>query len=87
VVVTPERQLLREKAIECNLPGEGGYLGVLPGHAPLITEWGSAELSYHDPGARSRAVASRLRFLADRPLRAETTGHGETRDSWPPGSW
>jgi F-type H+-transporting ATPase subunit epsilon len=48
VIVTPKRQLLRESASEVQLPGADGYLGVLPGHAPLITELGIGELSYHD---------------------------------------
>jgi F-type H+-transporting ATPase subunit epsilon len=48
VIVTPQRQLLRESASEVQLPGADGYLGVLPGHAPLITELGIGELSYHD---------------------------------------
>jgi F-type H+-transporting ATPase subunit epsilon len=48
VVVTPKRQLLRESASEVQLPGADGYLGVLPGHAPLMTELGIGELSYHD---------------------------------------
>ena len=49
VIVTPEKQLLREKAVEVQMPGENGYLGILPGHAPLMTELGIGELSY--PGA------------------------------------
>jgi F-type H+-transporting ATPase subunit epsilon len=48
VVVTPKRQLLRESASEVQLPGADGYLGVLPGHTPLMTELGIGELSYHD---------------------------------------
>jgi F-type H+-transporting ATPase subunit epsilon len=48
VVVTPKRQLLRESVGEVQLPGANGYLGVLPGHAPLMTELGIGELSYHD---------------------------------------
>lgn len=55
VIVTPERQLLREKVVEVQLPGENGYLGVLPGHAPLITELGIGELSYHDAGGKESA--------------------------------
>ncbi len=49
VIVTPKRQLLRESVGEVQLPGANGYLGVLPGHAPLMTELGIGELSY--PGA------------------------------------
>jgi F-type H+-transporting ATPase subunit epsilon len=46
VIVTPSRQLLRETVAEVQLPGANGYLGVLPGHAPLITELGIGELTY-----------------------------------------
>ncbi len=45
-VVTPERQLLRETVVEVAIPGLDGQLGILPGHAPLITELGIGELSY-----------------------------------------
>jgi F-type H+-transporting ATPase subunit epsilon len=46
VVVTPERQLLRETVVEVTIPGREGALGILPGHAPLMTELGIGELSY-----------------------------------------
>ena len=46
VVVTPERQLLREAVAEVEIPGKEGQLGVLPGHAPLMTELGIGVLSY-----------------------------------------
>jgi F-type H+-transporting ATPase subunit epsilon len=46
VIVTPERQLLRETVVETTLPGADGALGILPGHAPLITELGIGELTY-----------------------------------------
>ena len=46
IVVTPQRQLLREKVASVQLPGASGELGILPGHAPLITELGNGELSY-----------------------------------------
>ena len=46
IIVTPERQLLRESVVEVTLPGADGQLGVLPGHAPLITELGIGELNY-----------------------------------------
>ncbi|HEY2460933.1 MAG TPA: F0F1 ATP synthase subunit epsilon [Candidatus Acidoferrum sp.] len=50
VIVTPERQLLREGAVEVVLPGADGCLGVLPGHAPLITELGIGEMTYRAKG-------------------------------------
>jgi len=46
-VVTPERQLVDDSVTEVQLPGLNGYLGILPGHAPLVTELGIGELSYH----------------------------------------
>ncbi len=45
-VVTPERHVLQETAQMIELPGLDGYLGILPGHAPLITELGIGILSY-----------------------------------------
>lgn len=50
IVVTPERQLLREPVVEATLPGADGCLGILPGHAPLITELGIGELTYRPRG-------------------------------------
>ena len=50
IIVTPERQLLRESVVEVTLPGADGQLGVLPGHAPLITELGIGELTYRTKG-------------------------------------
>ena len=36
-VVTPERRVLAVDAAEVVLPGEEGDMGVLPGHAPVVT--------------------------------------------------
>jgi F-type H+-transporting ATPase subunit epsilon len=55
VIVTPEKQLLRDKVMEVQLPGADGYLGILPRHAPLMTELGIGELSYHDGGGKESA--------------------------------
>jgi F-type H+-transporting ATPase subunit epsilon len=45
-IVTPERSLVAEQVDELQIPGAEGYLGVLPGHAPLFTEMKVGELSY-----------------------------------------
>ncbi len=45
-VVTPERQLLSQGVDAVQLPGADGELGILPGHAPLITELGIGVLTY-----------------------------------------
>ena len=36
-IVTPERALVHEEVDEVQLPGSEGYLGILPGHTPLLT--------------------------------------------------
>ena len=45
-IVTPDRALVREEADELQLPGSEGYLGVLPGHTPLLTSLKVGELWY-----------------------------------------
>jgi F-type H+-transporting ATPase subunit epsilon len=46
-VVTPSRHVLTETVQSLEMPGKDGYLGILPGHAPLITELGVGILTYH----------------------------------------
>jgi F-type H+-transporting ATPase subunit epsilon len=57
VIVTPERQILKESVSEVTMPGADGYLGVLPGHAPLITELGVGELTYRTSGGQNGLLA------------------------------
>lgn len=45
-IVTPEKVVVRDTAEEMQIPGKSGYIGVLPGHAPLITELAVGEISY-----------------------------------------
>ena len=45
-IVTPERHVLQETVQSVEIPGKEGYLGILPGHAPLITELGIGILGY-----------------------------------------
>jgi F-type H+-transporting ATPase subunit epsilon len=49
-IVTPEKLVIRDNAEEAQIPGKNGYIGVLPGHAPLITELGAGEISYRSGG-------------------------------------
>jgi F-type H+-transporting ATPase subunit epsilon len=57
-IVTPEKMVVREDAESIQIPGLDGYLGVLPGHAPLITELGAGEIAYRTNGQSHRfAVA------------------------------
>ena len=45
-IATPERQLVREQVTEVQLPGKNGYLGILPGHAALLSQLGTGSLTY-----------------------------------------
>jgi len=49
-IVTPDKLLVRESADEVQIPGKAGDIGVLPGHAPLITELTIGEISYKHGG-------------------------------------
>jgi F-type H+-transporting ATPase subunit epsilon len=53
-IVTPEKLVVRDTAEEVRIPGRNGYIGVLPGHAPLITELGAGEISYLASGQLHR---------------------------------
>jgi F-type H+-transporting ATPase subunit epsilon len=85
VVVTPERQLLRETAVEASIPGREGALGILPGHAPLMTELGIGELKYRTATSSQPVSLSVIRgfaeVLPDRvTLLAETAERAEEID-------
>jgi F-type H+-transporting ATPase subunit epsilon len=51
-IVSPDRLLVRDAVSGVTVPGKGGYIGVLPGHAPLLTELVPGELSYTREGAK-----------------------------------
>jgi F-type H+-transporting ATPase subunit epsilon len=79
-VVTPSRQVVREVVNEAQIPVAGGYIGVLPGHTPLLGEMGVGELSYRDGnrvysctaiGGFVETLTDRVIVLADAAERAE----------------
>ena len=47
-IVTPEKKVVETQAEEAQIPGKNGYLGILPGHAPLITELAVGEITYRE---------------------------------------
>ncbi len=49
-VATPERLIVREHVQEAQIPCRNGYIGVLPGHAALLSELGAGQLSYTAAG-------------------------------------
>jgi F-type H+-transporting ATPase subunit epsilon len=79
-IVTPEKLVVRDQAEEMQIPGKNGYLGILPGHAPLITELGVGEISYHSQGYTHRlsvawgfaeVLPDKVTVLAETAERAE----------------
>jgi F-type H+-transporting ATPase subunit epsilon len=61
-VATPERQMVHEQVSEVQVPAKNGYLGVLPGHAPLLSELGTGFLSY-SAGGRKRYLSVQGGFV------------------------
>ncbi len=51
-ILTPSRILAQEQVDELNVPGELGYLGILPGHTALLTKLGQGELMYRQDEQR-----------------------------------
>ena len=79
-VATPERAMVSEQVADVQVPGQDGYLGILPGHAPLLSLLGAGALSYAGGGARHflavqgglvEVLSGHVRVLANLAERAE----------------
>lgn len=57
-IVTPERRVVDTTAEEVEIPGKNGYLGVLAGHAPLITELSVGEITYRENSTEQRLAVA-----------------------------
>ena len=53
--VTPERAIVHDDVDEVQLPGEEGYFGVLPGHAPMLAALRTGEMWYRKGSERLHA--------------------------------
>src|ERR1019366_7490546 len=51
-IVTPDRLVAHDAVTAVTIPGKNGYLGILPGHAPLLTELVPGELVYTRGGSK-----------------------------------
>jgi F-type H+-transporting ATPase subunit epsilon len=49
-IVTPEKHLFSGQVDSVTVPANTGYLGILPGHAPLLAELGIGEISFSADG-------------------------------------
>ena len=74
-IATPEKLVLRERAESAQIPGKDGYMGILPGHAALLSELGAGTLSVTAGGKTQDFTISggyveirdiHVRVLADR---------------------
>jgi len=79
-IVTPDRQIADAEVEEVSIPGKEGYLGVLPGHAPLLTELRHGTLEYKQNGKKhyvaihwgfAEVLPGRVIILAELAERAE----------------
>ena len=55
-VITPEKVLLSQDAASIVLPAGNGSLGILPGHAPLISKVGIGILKIRDAAKKEKLV-------------------------------
>ena len=78
--VTPERAIAHDDVDEVELPGEEGYFGVLPGHAPLLAALKTGEMWYRKgpekhyafiDGGFAEVLGDRVSILAQVAERAE----------------
>ena len=84
-IVTPDKLVVDAAAGQVQLPGKTGYLGILPKHAPLITELAPGEVRYSVNGMTKKlAVAKGLaEVLPDRvTILAETGERAEGMLPW-----
>jgi F-type H+-transporting ATPase subunit epsilon len=79
-VATPERLVFLEAATEAQIPCKDGYIGVLPGHAPLLSELGIGYASYVAGGRKFyfalhggfvEVLPDKVRLLAETLEKAE----------------
>jgi F-type H+-transporting ATPase subunit epsilon len=89
-IVTPDRLLLSEEVDEVSIPGSEGYLGILPGHLPLLTMLGIGILSYRRgtekqafavSGGFAEVLPDRVIVVADTVERPEEIDASRARES------
>jgi F-type H+-transporting ATPase subunit epsilon len=82
-IVTPEKMVVKDQAEEMQIPGKNGYLGILPGHAPLISELSVGQISYRN-GSETHYLCVAWGFAEVLPdkvtILAETAERGEDVD-------
>ena len=49
-IATPEKLVLQQQADSAQIPGRDGYMGILPGHAALLSELAHGKLTLTTAG-------------------------------------
>ena len=80
-VAVPDRQVLDAEVTSVQFPLTTGYIGILPGHAPLLAEVGTGVLTYESSneaeghlaidGGAVEVLPDKVRILAEKAERAE----------------
>jgi F-type H+-transporting ATPase subunit epsilon len=81
--VTPERSIVHAEVDEVEIPGEDGFFGVLPGHAPLLAALKEGELWYRTGGEKRYAFVAGgfAEVVGDRvSILAQVAEHAEDID-------
>jgi F-type H+-transporting ATPase subunit epsilon len=52
-VATPEKLVVDQQVTDAEVPGKDGYMGILAGHAPLLSALGAGTLTYTAGGTKS----------------------------------
>jgi F-type H+-transporting ATPase subunit epsilon len=83
-IVTPERLLLEADVDSVQVPGLDGEMGILPGHAPLISQLKPAGLLSYAQGTTTRQIVVSQGFVEVMPDRvkvlADAAEHPEEVD-------
>jgi len=88
-LVSPERMLVDEQVSEVQVPGKDGFLGVLPGHAPLMSELKPAGVLTYKAGSAEKVLAvyggfvevlpDRIRVLADNAVEEDSVASAQAK--------
>ena len=94
-IVTPDRAIVHETVDEARLPGAEGYLGVLPGHTPLLVKLQVGEIWFrrgnettwlHAAFGFAEILPDRIRILARTAEAGGRDRPGTRRGSRHPGA-
>jgi F-type H+-transporting ATPase subunit epsilon len=94
-LVSPERLLVETQVTEVQIPAREGYIGVLPGHAPLLSELSAGGVLTYTANGTQKVIAvyggfvevlpDRVRVLADLAQHKEeidlTTAQAELKEA------